>query len=398
MFQLYRLQNVDLRCFGQEYCWYCVNRCSFCLQLAGSNYSELEDIGRTLRFCSQECSAKLKTTIPPCATLHQLSVTQDEIKDIVALDISGSGKAPNSELVYHISFSLYIGKDATSSSASNSISDLNAFAFFRSRCLHLQTIFQLNVTVSDSHITLSPPSSLPQSMHMHEAISDLTTLLMHSLSVTSLKEDLSLEYLYSLLRDQDKASKVCELDTIVVVKAPLPTLKISLILNDERKIIDPQFTLHSSKDDKKYPEMLCGDINETQSVGFTLEIAEDGLSNLLRVLPSECTVCTEFLMSIYPLNFTEKCDQAYSLPVEIVEKVCSIHFCQVNDILKQPLKKTNDVNESTYKDLYDHFSKAKMCIKYMPSFRLRKIGDCIGDRTQALTSTLCQLYDLLYCG
>lgn len=389
---------MDLRCFGQEYCWYCVNRCSFCLQLAGSDYSELEDTGRTLRFCSQECSERLKTTIPLHATLHQVSTTRKEIEDIVALDISGTGKAPNSELMYYVNFSLYIGADVSSSTASDSVTDLNAFAFFHSRCLHLQTIFWLSIRNSDSHITLSP-SALPQSIH--EAISDFTTLLMHSLSVSSVKEDLSLEHLYSLLRDQDKLSKVCELDTIVAVKVPLPTLKITLIhdmLKDERKNTDPQFTLYSSKDDKKYREMLCGDVSETQSLGFMLETTEDGLSKLLRVLPAECTVCTEFLISVCSLNFTEKHDQAYSLPVDIVEKICFIHFCQVNDILKHPLKKTNDMNESTYKDLHNHFSKAEMCIKYVPAFGLRKIGDHIGDSMQALTSTLCQLYDLLYCG
>lgn len=140
--------------------------------------------------------------------------------------------------------------------------------------------------------------------------------------------------------------------------------------------------------------------NETQSLGFyTLEITEDGLSKLLQVLPAECTVCTEFLTSVRLLNFTKKqYEQGCSLPVDTVEKICLMHFCQANEILKLPLKKANDMNESHYKDLHDHFSKAKICMKYIPAFGLRNIGDNMADSMQAVTNSLCQLCDLLYCG
>ena len=391
---------MDLKCFGQEYCWYCVNRCSFCLQLAGCNYSELEDIRRTLRFCSQECSERLKTTIPLQTTLYQVSITQ---RDIVALGISGTGKTSNSELAYHVNFNLFTGEDISSRDS------INAVAFFHSRSLHLQTFFQLSVRESGSHMTLSS-SSLPQSMH--GAISELTTLLMHSLSILSVKKELSLTHLHSSLRDQNKLSKMCQLDTTVAVKVLCPTLKVTLIhdmLKDEGKRTDPQCTSPSScgsKDDERHQEMLYVDDNtltsekKTQSLDFyTLEITEDGLSKLLQVLPAECTVCTEFMMSVRSLNFTKKqYEQACSLPVNTVEKICLMHFCQANEILKLPLKEENDVNESHYKDLYDHFSKAKTCMKYIPAFGLRKIGNNVADSMQAVTNSLCQLCDLLYCG
>ena len=380
-----------------------MNRCSLCLQLAGSNYSELEDIGRTLRFCSQECSERLKTTIPLQATLHQVSIAQKEIEDIVALDISGTGKTSNSELAYHVNFNLYIEADISSHDS------LTAVAFFHSRSLHLQTVFQLSVRESGSCMTLSS-QSLPQSMH--GAISELTTLLMHSLSTLSVKEELCLTHLYSSLRDENKSSKMCQLDTAVAVKVLCPTLKVTLIhdmLKDERKITDSQCTSPSgygSNDDKKHQEMLYADddmVNsekETQSLGFNrLEVTEDGLSKLLQVLPAECTVCTEFFMSVCSLNFTKKqYMQACSLPINTVEKICSMHFYQANDILKLPLKEANDMNESHYKGLHYHFSKAKTCMKYIPACGLRKIGDTIADSMQAVTNCLCQLCNLLYCG
>ena len=235
---------------------------------------------------------------------------------------------------------------------------------------------------------------------------------MHSLSILSVKKELSLTHLHSSLGDQNKLSKMCQLDTTVAVKVLCPTLKVTLIhdmLKDEGKRTDPLCTSPSccgSKDDEKHQEMLYADDDmlnsekKTQSLGFyTLEVTEDGLSKLLQVLPAECTVCTEFMMSVCSLNFTKKqYEQACSLPVNTVDKICLMHFCQANEILKLPLKEANDMNESHYKDLHDHFSKAKMCMKYIPAFGLRKIGNNVADSMQAVTNNLCQLCDLLYCG
>ena len=390
---------MDLKCFGQEYCWYCINRCSFCLQLAGSNYSELEDIGRTLRFCSQECSEQLKTVIPLRTTLRQVPIAQEEIKDIMAIDICGTGKTTNSELGY-VSFNLYMGRD------NSSCNSINAFAFYNSRSICLQTILQLSVRESGSHITFSSPS-LPQAMQ--GAISELTDLLMHTLSFLTIKEDLPLTLLYKSFRDQNKLNKVCQLDT-VAVKVLYPTLKVTLIhdmLKNEStdsQCISPSSC--NSKDVKMHQEMLHTDgdtVNlerETQLLSFhTLEITEDGLSKLLRVLPAECAVCTDFLMSVHLLSFKEKLyKKRYNLPIKTAEKICLMHFYRANDTLKLPLKESNEMNESCYKDICDNFSKAKTCMKYIPAFGLRKIGDLIAESMQAITNTFCQLCDLLYCG
>ena len=56
------------------------------------------------------------------------------------------------------------------------------------------------------------------------------------------------------------------------------------------------------------------------------------------------------------------------------------------------------MNENTYKSLCDLVTKANMCMKHMPALSLRKVGDEVGSKMQAFTSTLCKLIEHLYCG
>ena len=409
---LCRSQSLDLRCFGREYCWYCVNRCSICLQLTGSNYSELDDYGRQLRFCSQECRKRLMTTVPLQASFQQISIPE-EGENFVVLKVSGTGQTANSDLFYNVNLNVYIGEAVSSSRSDDSVTGLNAFAFFHSRCLHLQTVLRLNVTECDSQITLSPLHlSLPQSVQ--ESLNDITSLLTQTLAVVSVKDKLPLKYLYSFLTDLTstvESSEMYPLNGTIAVKVPLPTLKVIVIhdlLKDTGESDIPKHNLCvvNKEEDQgllccdSYPIMSDKEIKVPQSLHhLRIEIGEDGLLQLLRLLPTECVVSTEFSTSASLVKFTEKCCvQRYILPMKTIEKFCLNHLFGVNNILKLGLKGKNDANENAYGDLYEFFSKSKICMKYMSAFSLENVGDILGDTMPAITSTLCKLIDLLYCG
>jgi hypothetical protein len=340
---------------------------------------------------------------------------QESSKDMVTVNISGTGKAPNTECICHVNLNVYIGENVSYSGVGDSVSDGSVFAFFSSRCHHLQTVFQLGIEERDSRLQLAPlhVTTLPQSIQDLEPFNELTTLLMQSLTALSLKEYVSLKHLYGFLRDQAKLNQVSLLDSTVTVNVPYPTVKVTLVhdmLKDENEGADPQHSLHSMYLNKDQ-ELLCsggdminskgeGDVQSQPLLSDTLETTEDGFSQLLRILPANCIVGTEFATSKCLLNFIEKPGsiQECSLPMKTIKRVGLIHFYQVNNILKSPLMERNDMSETIYRNLHEHFTKAKMCIKYMPALCLKGVGDDVGDSMHAFITTLCHLYELLYCG
>ena len=199
-------------------------------------------------------------------------------------------------------------------------------------------------------------------------------------------------------------SKVHQLDSILAAKVAFPTMKITIMhgmlkdAKEETHVDIPICELSLISEIKENQELLYSDsdgkqINDSQSLGsLTVETTEEGFSQLLRLLPADCVVCTICSTAVSSLNFPEKClVQTFTnnLSVKTVEKFCLIHFHQINDILRLPLKETNDMNENTYKSLCDLVTKANMCMKHMPALSLRKVGDEVGSKMQAFT---CLLY------
>ena len=381
----YRPQNFDTKCFGREYCWYCVSRCSFCLQLTGSNYSKLEGFGRTLRFCSQECLEKLKTVVPLNVTLQQ---PPENSEKFVALKISGTGQIPISELVYHVNMIIYIGPAGDSP-------NFKAFAFFQSRSFHLQIIFQLSVGEQESKVRLSPLHELSQNVE-----DSFNILLLQSLSHLSLQEDLSLKSIYNFLMSESQRSIVCTLDTTVALKLPFPNLVVNTANADDLvKKAKKDTDLQHTESDKEKDEDEGEAILEKASNFVIFEKTEEQLSEFLKALPANSVVSTKFSTSVSFMNFIENYQvQACYLTMTLLEKLCLMHFHKVNDFLRIPLKETNDSNETTYKILLEHLSKAKMCIKHIPALGLKNIGDDVGSKMKTFTSSLSQLCELLYCG
>ena len=357
------------------------------MQLTGSNYSKLDNYGKTLRFCSQKCLEQLATTVPLEIAVHQTSPLQEDNEKFVALKISGTGQVSNSELMYRVNLIVYIGATL---SCGDSVTNLRAFAFFQCRSFHLHTIFPLCIGELDSENTISLLHAASPSQNVQDSFN---ILLQQSLSQLSLK-DLSLKNLYSLLMIRSQTSTdgvVCSLDTVVAVKLPFPMLKVSVIYADS--LLKEATDLGQLNKGREY-----GD-REKVSGFLTLEKTEDGLSQLLKVLPVNYIVSTNFSTSVSLMNFIETYKiQACHLPMKLLENLCLMHFREANDVLGLPLRERNDKNEISYLKLLGHLTKAKMYIKYLPALGIKNVGDNVGNKMQTFTSTLSQLYELLYCG
>ena len=341
-----------------------------------------------MRFCSQECLEKLKTAVPLKVALHQ---PQGDDGKCVALKISGTGQIPSSELVYLVSITIYIGPASDSAS-------FKTFAYFQSRSFSLQVIFQLSVGEHKSKVRLSPLHELSQN-----AEDSFNTLLLQSLSHLSLKEDLSLKsiHTFSMSKFQTSTESIaCSLDTAVALKLPIPTLVVSIANADDlvkkaKSDTDSQHTESDKEKDQDGSEAVL----EKASTFITFEITEDHLSGFLKALPANSVVSTKFSTSVSFVNFiTNYHVQARYLTMKLLEEFCVMHFNEVNDVLRIPLNETNDSNETIYKILLEHLSKAKMCMKHIPALGLKNIGDDVGSKMRTFTSTLCQLCELLYCG
>lgn len=367
--------SIDTKCFG-TYCWYCIDKCCFCLKASGSNYSSVASGGKILRYCSVECMKKLNEVSP-----LQLSVTKPakgfELgtnlnTGFLRLSIQGSGMLSNDEppAITNASIILYVGK------ALEEVHPTSLFYYCRSH--HLQTFCCCSDVSSLSEVLAMEKSVVGLDEHTKCIISLLLNFCQqHKMSVVSSS------HFYSVLLKQ------CENASLPMASIGycmlLPVLKMSML--DIGLISQNHETSCKSTN---------GDPDCVQAVKTGL-VTEYQFRKLEEIVPPNCALTVEFTNQIRAVQFNDCdfiCDRNFS---SLVRQVCLILISRIDELLETDLKDDNKSNEPLYDNLTQLYIKIEECLEKMPIMMRQDVCD-MAWKAKCFISKLYILTSMLYNG
>lgn len=348
MYRFTRL-SIDTKCFG-AYCWYCIDKCCFCLKASGSEYSNVTSGEKILRYCSVECMKKLKEVSP-----LQLSVMKPEKEleqgtnmrpEFLRVKIQGSGILPNDELpaVVNVNVLLYVEK---------SIEEIYPVSLFYScRSHHLQTFCYYNDVSSLSDLLTLEKSTFD----LNEGIISLLLNFCrhHQMSVMNSKQ------FYCALSRQYENAPLSMVSTVYSML--LPVLKVSML--DINLITQNHETTNGEPD--------CARAVKTGLV------TEYQFRKLEEILPHNCALTVEFTNQIRTVHFNNCNSVPDSSFCSLVKQVCSILISRIDALLEADEMDDIKSNEGLCDKLTQLCIKIELCLAKIPSMMNQDVCDMAG--------------------